>query len=226
MSIKVIVTGASGMVGEGVAMECLNNPQVNEVLVIGRRPSGLNHPKLKEVLHKDFMNLEPIAHHFAGYDACFFCLGVTSLGKNEEEYTKLTYNLTLAAARLMAQYSPQMTFVYVSGAGTDSTEQGKTMWARVKGKTENDLMKLPFKGVYAFRPGMMKPTSGMRNTNPLYKYVGWLYPVLHTVMPSGACTLKEVGLAMIHVAVHGYSKKIITVKDMVEMAKHEEAHKK
>ncbi|RYE25636.1 MAG: epimerase [Sphingobacteriales bacterium] len=221
MSIKVIVTGASGMVGEGVAIECLDNPQISEVLVIGRRPSGLQHPKLKEVLHNDFMNLEPIAQHFAGYDACFFCLGVTSVGKKEDEYTKLTYDLTMGAARLMAQKSPSMTFEYVSGAGTDSTEQGRTMWARVKGKTENDLMKLPFKDVYAFRPGMMKPTDGMKNTNPLYKYIGWLYPLLRATMPAGVCTLKEVALAMIHVATKGYTKKVVDVKDMVAMAKEE-----
>jgi uncharacterized protein YbjT (DUF2867 family) len=225
MSIKVIVTGASGMVGEGVAMECLHNPQVSEVLIVGRRSSGLNHPKLKEVLHNDFMNLQPVASHFAGYDACFFCLGVTSIGKKEDEYTKLTYDLTIGAARLMAQYSPQMTFVYVSGAGTDSTEKGKSMWARVKGKTENDLMRLPFKDVYAFRPGMMKPTGGMKNTNPYYKYIGWLYPVMRSLMPSGVCTLKEVALAMIHVATKGYPKKIVDVKDMVAMAGQEGANK-
>ncbi len=209
------------MVGEGVAIECLHNPQVSEVLVIGRRPCGLQHAKLKEVLHPDFMNLQPIAHHFAGYDACFFCLGVTSIGKKEEEYTHLTYDLTMGAATLMAQQSPQMTFVYVSGAGTDSTEKGSSMWARVKGKTENDLMKLPFKDVYAFRPGMMKPTQGMKNTNPYYKYVGWLYPALRAIWPGGVCTLQEVALAMIHVATKGYDIKVVNVKDMVAMAKME-----
>src|SRR5512133_2476442 len=152
MSIKAIVFGATGMVGEGVLHEALRHPAVDAVLVIGRRPCGVTHPKLKEVLQKDFYDYSALEYQLRGYHACFFCLGVTSIGKKEEEYRRLTYDLTMAAARTLARLNPEMVFCYVSGAGTDSSERGRSMWARVKGKTENDLMKLPFKAVYAFRP--------------------------------------------------------------------------
>ena len=152
MKFKAIVTGATGMVGEGVMHECLLHPDVSEVLIINRRPSGFTHPKLKEIVHKDFQDLFPIASQLAGYDACFFCLGVTSIGKNEEEYTRLTHTLTMHMANILAGDSPDMTFCYVSGSGTDSTEKGRTMWAKVKGKTENDIIKLVKNG-YAYRPG-------------------------------------------------------------------------
>ena len=218
MKFKAIVKGATGMVGEGVMHECLLHPDVSEVLIINRRPSGFTHPKLKEIVHKDFQDLFPIASQLAGYDACFFCLGVTSIGKNEEEYTRLTHTLTMHMANILAGDSPDMTFCYVSGSGTDSTEKGRTMWAKVKGKTENDILKL-FKNGYAFRPGFMKPTPGLKNALSGYKYLNWLFPILQKLAPKFVCTLKEVGLAMIHAVTKGYEKRTLEVKDIVELAK-------
>lgn len=216
--IKAIVTGASGMVGEGVLIECLNHPQVESVLVVGRRPCGIVHPKLKEIIHKDFFDVSPIESQFAGYDACYFCLGVSSVGMKEPEYYNLTYNLTLNFAQAVSRQNSDMTFCYVSGAHTDSTEQGKTMWARVKGKTENDLSKLPFKQEYNFRPGFMKATKGQKNLLPLYKYFAWLYPMLKVLTPNMASTLAEVGQAMINVTLFGYETRTIAVKDIKKLA--------
>ena len=218
MNIKAIVTGATGMVGEGVLMECLKHPDVVEVLVINRRPCGFTHPKLKEIVHADFFNITPIAAQLKGYNACFFCLGVSSVGMKEKEYTHFTYDLTLHVAGILAPLNPDMTFCYVSGAGTDSTEKGRSMWARVKGKTENDLMKLPFKAAYMFRPGMMKATPGQKNLLKAYKYFAWLYPFLRTVFPGSACELAEVGAAMINAAKYGSDKKILAVRDIVALS--------
>lgn len=219
--VKVIITGATGMVGEGVMHICLSNPQVDEVLVINRKPGGIIHPKLKEIIHQDFFDLAAIQDQLTGYNACFFCLGVSSVGMAEEDYYKLTYTLTLGFAETLSKLNEDMTICYVSGGGTDSTEKGRSMWARVKGKTENDLMKLPFKQVYAFRPGFIKPIKGLKHTQKLYTYAGWLYPVLRTFFPSTACTLQEVGLAMIHSVTRGYDKPILEVKDIVTLAKGE-----
>jgi hypothetical protein len=217
--LKVILTGATGMVGEGVLLECLDNSSVESLLVIGRRPSGHSHPKLKEILHTDLSDLFSIENQISGYNACFFCAGVTSVGKNEEEYTKLTYTLTMGFAKTLSKINPAMTFCYVSGKSTDSTEKGKQMWARVKGKTENDLTKLPFKQVFNFRPGIMKPTEGQKYVLPAYKYVGWLYPVVAMLSSNLACTIKEVGLAMITACQKGYITKTIEVKDIMILAK-------
>lgn len=217
MKLNVIVTGASGMVGEGVLLECINHPDIASILVVGRRPCGTTHPKVKEIIHNDFFNLAPIAAELKGYDACFFCLGVSSVGMKEPEFTKFTYTLTMHFANTVV--NPNMVFCYVSGAGTDSTEKGGQMWARVKGKTENDLAKLPFKRVYNFRPGVMKPTPGMKNTLSAYKYVGWLYPIIKFLMPNRASTLAEVGQAMIIVATKGFSKQTVEVKDVIDLAK-------
>jgi uncharacterized protein YbjT (DUF2867 family) len=216
--LNVIVTGATGMVGEGVLFECMENPLVESILIIVRKPSGVSHPKVKEIIHQDFSKTEPIKEQLKGYNACFFCLGVSSVGMKEDEYNKLTYTLTLGFAKTLSEASPEVTFCYVSGAGTDSTEKGRSMWARVKGKTENDLAKLPFRATYNFRPGMMKPTKGQTRVLPAYKYVGWLYPVIKTFFPKVACTIKEVGLAMIHISLQGYSKKNIEVSDIIAMA--------
>lgn len=219
MSLKVIVTGASGMVGEGVLHECLNHPEVNEVLAISRQPLHQEgHPRLKVLLHKDFLNLDPVREQLKGYNACFFCLGVSSIGKKEEEFTKLTYDLTLHMGKILAGFDPDMTFCYVSGSGTDSSEKGRVMWARVKGKTENDLLKL-FRNGYMFRPGYMQPTPGLKNTLTAYKYLTWLYPALKLFFPSFVCRLSEVGLAMINCALRGYGKKVLEVKDIKERAK-------
>lgn len=218
-SIKAIITGATGMVGEGVLHECLLHPQVESVLAINRKPCGVSHPKLKEIIHKDFFDLSPIENQLAGYNACFFCLGVSSIGMKEPEYYKFTYTLTLHVAETLSKLNPAMTFCYISGKSTDSTEKGRMMWARVKGKTENDLFKLPFKEVYAFRPGYMHPTKGLKNTLKSYKHITWMYPFFRTFLPNYVSTLKELGLAMINAALFGYEKKILEVKDIRVLAK-------
>ncbi|MCC8424058.1 NAD-dependent epimerase/dehydratase family protein [Mucilaginibacter sp. UR6-11] len=217
--VKAIITGATGMVGEGVLHECLQNPQVTEVLVINRKPDGITHPKLTEIIHQDFMDLSGIKDQLAGYNACFFCLGVSSVGMTQEEYYRLTHTLTLNLAETVSSVNKDMTFCYVSGAGTDGSEQGRAMWARVKGKTENDLMKLPFMRVFAFRPGFIKSIKGLRHTGKYYKYVDWLYPFLRTVFPDTACTLQEIGLAMIHSVTRGYIKPVLEVRDIAVLAK-------
>ncbi|HEY8928248.1 MAG TPA: NAD-dependent epimerase/dehydratase family protein [Mucilaginibacter sp.] len=213
-NIKAIVTGATGMVGEGVLHECLIDPQVTEVLIVNRKPSGFSHPKLKEIVHANFFDLTAIESRLAGYNACYFCLGVSSVGMKEPEYYKLTYTLTMNFAETVSRLNPDMTFCYVSGASTDSTEQGKSMWARVKGKTENALMRLPFKRAFNFRPGFMKPTKGLKNTLSLYKYLGWLFPILRILTPNIVSTLAQVGRAMINVTKFGYPKQVLEVKDI------------
>jgi uncharacterized protein YbjT (DUF2867 family) len=217
--IKAIITGATGMAGEGVLHECLLHDAVEEVLVIGRKTCGVSHPKLKEILHADFYNLSPIAEKLAGYNACFFCLGVSSVGIKEPDYYKVTYTLTLHVAETVCKQNESMAFCYISGAGTDSTEKGRLMWARVKGKTENDLMKLPFKQVYNFRPGILEPTKDLKNTLSLYKYFGWLAPVIRLLAPNTISTLRELGLAMINAVSKGYEKQIVEVKDIHALAK-------
>jgi len=217
--IRAIVTGATGMVGEGVLQECLSHPQVEAVLIVNRKPSGFSHPKLKEIIHTDFFDISPIEGQLKGYNACYFCLGVTSIGKKEPEYYKLTYTLTMHVAETLSRLNPDMTFCYVSGASTDSTEKGSQMWARVKGKTENDLAKLPFKQEFNFRPGLMKAAKGAKNVPSIYKYLGWLYPVLHALFPSKSCDLAAVGQAMINVTLYGYSTRILEVEDVVKAAK-------
>lgn len=219
MKIRAIVTGATGMVGEGVLQECLQHPDVESVLIVNRKPSGFVHPKLKEIIHQDFFDISAIEDQLKGYNACYFCLGVSSIGMKEPEYYKLTYTLTLNVAQALSKLNPEMTFCYVSGTSTDSTEKGKQMWARVKGKTENDLAKLPFKQEFNFRPGLMQAAEGARNVPNIYKYLSWLYPFLHWLFPSKSCTLAEVGQAMINVTLHGYDKQILEVRDIVEVAK-------
>lgn len=217
--MKVIITGATGMVGEGVLHECLQHPNIESVLVVNRKSCGVDHPKLKEVLHADFFDLSSIASQLAGYDACFFCLGVSSVGMNEADYTRMTYTLTMHFAETLCSQNTGMTFCYVSGAATDSSEKGRSMWARVKGKTENDLMKLPFKQVYAFRPGYMQPTPGLKNVLPYYKYVSWLYPVFRALFSNFVSTLAELGQAMINAGLYGYEKSVLEVRDIVALAK-------
>jgi hypothetical protein len=217
MKIKAIITGATGMVGEGVLLECLSHPDVEQVLVINRKPGGVSHPKLREVIHTDFFDLAPIEQQLIGFNACFFCLGVSSVGVSKEEYARITYDLTLNVARLLARLNPEMTFCYVTGAGTDSSEHGRVAWARVKGATENALIRL-FKRAYMFRPGFMKATPGQKNVKGFYKPLAWLYPIGRALYPAGFCTLQEVGLAMIMAASKGYPKHILQVKDIVKLA--------
>ena len=218
-NIKVIITGSTGMVGEGVLLECLKHPDVGSILVVNRRSCGITHSRLEEIIHSDFFNLLPIESSLAGYNACFFCAGISSVGIKEPEYTRITYDLTMNFAQTLSKLNPDMTFCYVSGAGTDSTEKGKMMWARVKGKTENDLMKLPFKAVYNYRPPFMLPTKGLKNTLPYYKYVTWLYPICRPLFPNFFITLKELGLAMINCVLFGYAKNVLEAKDIVALAK-------
>jgi hypothetical protein len=218
MSIKTIITGATGMVGEGVLLECLSNPDVAQVLVINRKPGGVSHPKLREIVHADFFDLAPIESQVAGYDACFFCLGVSSVGMDAKQYERVTRDLTLNVGQLLARSNPEMTFCYVTGAGTDSSEQGRLAWARVKGATENALMRL-FKRSYMFRPGFMKASPGQKNLKSSYKIFAWVYPIGRALYPAGFCTLHEVGQAMINAATKGYSKQILEVADIVELAK-------
>ena len=212
--ISVILTGATGMVGEGVLHECLQHPAIKKVLAINRKSCKVTHPKLEEIIHSNFFDLSPIANRLTGFDACFFCLGVSSVGMKEPEYYRLTYTLTMHMATLLAERNSNMVFCYVSGAGTDSTERGRVMWARVKGKTENDLLKLPFKQVYNFRPGVLAPTKGLHNTLPLYKYLGGLIPVIKLFFPGYITTLQQLGLAMIYAATRGYPKQVLEVKDI------------
>lgn len=221
MKISAIVTGASGMVGEGVLHECLLSNEVERVLVIGRRPCGITNPKLKEILHDNFHNLASIEAQLQGYNACFFCLGVSSVGLNETDYYHLTYDLTIHVAETLLRANPGLTFCYVSGMGTDSSEKGKSMWARVKGKTENKLLQMPFKKTYMFRPGYIHPTKGLKNTLKMYSALSWLYPVLRTAFPKYVCTLKEIGLAMINTMNGGRDKSVLEVIDIIELSKRE-----
>ena len=217
--MKVILFGATGMVGQGVLRECLRADDVEVVLVIGRSSIGKTDPKLREILHTDLTDYTAIESQLAGYDACFFCLGVSAAGMTEAEYTRITYDATVAAGRVLARLSPAMTFIYVSGAGTDSTEQKRAMWARVKGKTENALLALPFKAVM-FRPGLIRPLHGIRSKTQMYRIaytVMWpLFPVLSLF---GALTTTErVGLAMLRIAREGSPTKLVTNREINQLA--------
>ena len=215
--MKVIITGTTGMVGEGVLLECLANQQVTEVLSVSRKPIGIKHLKLKEYIVPDFFSLKENDENLKDYDACFFCAGVSSVDTKETEYAKITYDTTLAFAKALHPKS-QMTFAYISGAGTDSSETGRLMWARVKGKTENDLMKQPFKQVFAFRPGAMKYTEGQKNVSGMNKFLSWLYPAFKTLFPNTANTVRQLGQAMIYAAQNGYEKKVAEVSDIKILA--------
>lgn len=218
MKIKTIVLGATGMVGEGVLHECLLHPEVTSVLVVNRRPCGMEHAKLTEIIHKDFMDFSPIADRLSGYNACYFCMGVSSVGMDAEDYRRLTYDLTLHVANTLAERNPEMTFCYVSGAGTDSSEQGRSRWARVKGKTENDLLKLPFKAAYMFRPGYIQPTKGLKNAYKVYSVMAPLYPLWKLLFPKFVVTLQEIGLAMINATLQGYEKPVLECRDISALA--------
>lgn len=207
------------MVGEGVLMECLAHPDVENVLVINRKPGNISHPKLTEVIHENFYDLSGIEKQLTGYNACFFCLGVSSVGMDKDKYYSITYTLTMHVAETLLKLNSGMTFCYVSGAGTDSTEKGRLSWARVKGKTENDLMRMPFRKVFAFRPGFLQPSKDLKNVHKYYSFVKPLYPVLKALFPGTASTLKELGMAMINSATKGYEKPVLEVKDIIELSK-------
>ena len=216
--MKVILFGATGMVGQGVLRECLLDADVESVLVIGRSPTGQRHAKLREIVHDDFLDYSAIESELRGYDACFFCLGVSSVGMNAERYRHLTYDITLAAARTLARLNPQLVFVYVTGRGTDSSEKGSLMWARVKGKTENDLLKLPFRAAYMFRPAGIQPLHGIRSktawVQAIYVVAAPLLSLLNRVAPKYMTTTEQVGRAMIKVAHDGFARPVLESQDI------------
>jgi uncharacterized protein YbjT (DUF2867 family) len=220
--VKVILFGATGMVGAGVLRECLRDDRVREVLSVQRSSSGTKHPKLRELVRSDFSDLRDARVDFIGADACFFCLGVTAVGKSEAEYSRLTYDITLAAGTTLAALNPRMTFCYVSGQGTDSTEKGRIMWARVKGRTENALLRLPLEA-FMLRPGYIQPMGGIvsktRVYRVFYQVMAPLYPVLRRLTPNLVTTNEAVGRAMIELAVSGYPKRLIEVKDINVLAR-------
>jgi uncharacterized protein YbjT (DUF2867 family) len=216
--MNVLIFGATGMVGQGVLRECLRDAGVARVLVVGRRATGQAHAKLRELVLPDPADLTAVEPQLTGFDACFFCLGVTSAGLSAERYTRLTYDLTLAVARTLARLDPGMTFVYVSGTGTDSTERGRIMWARVKGRTENALLALPFKGAYMFRPGYIQPLDGIQSRTrwyrAMYAAVAPLYPVLKRLLPGAVTTTAQVGRAMLVVARRGFARPVLETRDI------------
>jgi uncharacterized protein YbjT (DUF2867 family) len=218
--IRVVLFGASGMVGQGALRECLADPDVERILSVVRTPSGLTHPKLAELVHGDFFNFAPVAAAFSGYHTCLFCLGVSSAGMSEAEYRHITYDLTLGAAQVLVQENPAMTFIYISGAGTDAHK--KTMWARVKGSTEIALMQLPFKGAYMFRPGYIQPRHGIKSktkwTRVLYAAVGWGYPLWKALFKHSITTTEDLARAMLVVAKHGAPRQLLETRDISSFA--------
>lgn len=219
--MNVILFGASGMVGQGVLRECLRDASVQRVLSIGRGSTGQRHEKLRELNHGNFLDFSGLDDTLSGYDACFYCLGVSSAGMKEADYTRVTHDFTLAAAQPLARLNPGMTFIYVSGAGTDSSEQGRTMWARVKGRTENALLRLPFKAAYMFRPGYIQPLHGIRSRTGIYRAiyatVAPLYPLLKALFPRQLLTTEQLALAMLEAARHGAPKKVLETPDLLAL---------
>jgi uncharacterized protein YbjT (DUF2867 family) len=216
--MRVILFGASGMVGQGVLRECLLDADVDRVLSIGRSATGQSHPKLREIVQKDLLDFSAIETGLSGFDSCFFCLGVSSAGMTEQDYRRVTYDITLAAARTLVRLNPSMTFVYVSGAGTDSSERGRIMWARVKGQTENALLALPFKRAVIFRPGGIAPLHGITSKTPVYRLLYALtrpiWPALHSAFPQLVTTTEQIGRAMLRVARWGAPKPILETRDI------------
>ncbi len=216
--MKVLIFGATGMVGQGVLRECLLDPDVQLVQTVGRSSTAAQHAKLHEIVHQDLFHYDAIASNLSGFDACFFCLGVTSSGMSEPDYHRVTYGITMAAAEILSRLNPRMTFVYVSGAGTDSSERGRIMWARVKGKTENALLKLPFAAAYMFRPGIIQPLHGVKSKTQLYRFFYALgKPVLgllRRAFPNYVLTTEQIGRAMLSVAKQGYPRHILETTDI------------
>jgi uncharacterized protein YbjT (DUF2867 family) len=221
--MKVLIFGATGMVGQGVLRECLAASDVSQVTVVVRSKVAQQHPKLQQLVQADLTNLQPVDEQLEGFDACFFCLGVSSSGMSEEAYRHLTYDITMAAAQTLVRLNPGMTFTYVSGAGTDSTERGRSMWARVKGKTENDLQKLPFAAVYLFRPGVIQPLHGIRSKTPsyhiIYTLMKPLLPLARALFPNFVLTTEEVGRAMLNAARRGTGRVVLEAKDIARLAR-------
>lgn len=219
--MKVIITGTTGMVGKGVLIECLEREDVTSVLSISRRSVELNHPKLTELIHKDFSEFQSIQDQLRGYDACFACMGVSSAGMNEQDYTRLTFEYTIALADVLFKTNPEMIYTYVSGQGTDSTEKGRSMWGRVKGKTENTLLNMGFKQAYMFRPGGIIPVKGVSPSSKLYKVLidrmTWLIKLLKKVFPNSIVSTAEIGQAMINVVNNGYDRNVLKPSDILKL---------
>jgi len=216
--MKVMLFGATGMIGQGVLRECLLDPDVVQVLAIGRNPTGRRHEKLREVVHKDLLDLTPIRNELVGYGACFFCLGITSAGMNEADYRRVTYDIAMAAARTLVELNPEMTFIFVSGAGADSSERGRTMWARVKGATENAILALSFRASYVFRPAFVQPMNGIVSRtgwyNAFYRVLGPIHPVLSRLAPGYTLTTEQIGKAMLQVVRTGAPKRVLESRDI------------
>jgi len=219
--MKVVLFGATGMIGQGVLRECLLDPDVTAVLSVARRTTGKTDPKLREIVHDDFSNFASISDELTGYDACLFCLGVSSAGMSEAEYTRITYDAAVAVARTLLAQNPALTFVFVSGAGTDSTEHGRTMWARVKGRTENALLSMPFKASYMVRPAAIQPQHGVKSratvTRVAYAALGWTFPLVKALFPKYVTTTERLARAMLHLAKHGGPKRILESVDIDEL---------
>jgi uncharacterized protein YbjT (DUF2867 family) len=216
--VNVLLFGATGMIGQAVLRECLLDPAVTKVVTVGRRPAGQSHPKLRELVRPDLEALGPLEPQLVGFDACIFTLGVSAVGMSEKEYTRLTYDLTTSVARTLLRTSPELKFIYVSGAGTDSSEKGRTMWARVKGRTENALLSMPFKAAYMFRPGAVIPVGGVRSSvgwyNAAYVVLKPLYPILSRLAPNMITTSERLARAMLAVARNGYSTHVLEMADI------------
>jgi uncharacterized protein YbjT (DUF2867 family) len=216
--MNVVLFGATGMIGQGVLRECLLDPGVEKVLAVGRTPPTTEHPKLRSLVHWDFLDFSPVADELIGFDACFFCLGVSSAGMTETDYRRVSHDIPLAAARVLAARNPGMTFIFLSGAGADSTGRGRIMWARVKGRAENELLALPFRAAYVFRPAFVLPMHGIRSKTALYRALyaigAPLYPLWKRFLPGYVTTTEQMGLAMIAVARHGAPKRVLENPDI------------
>jgi uncharacterized protein YbjT (DUF2867 family) len=220
--MNIILFGATGMVGQGVLRECLLDNRVKNVTAIGRSKTGQSHPKLREIEHKDLWNYSAIENQLSGFDACFFCLGVASTGMKEEDYKRITCDIPAAAGETLSRLNPNMTMVFVSGAGTDSTEQGPIMWARIKGKAENALSRMPFKAVYLFRPGVIQPMHGIKSRTALYRFFYFffwpVFPIVKVFFPNYLTSTEKIGKAMINAADKGWSNRILYSRDMNTLA--------
>jgi uncharacterized protein YbjT (DUF2867 family) len=216
--MKILLFGATGMIGQGVLRKCFLDPSVQSVVAIGRSATGITHPKLRDLIHSDLSRYDSIEPSLAGFDACFFCLGVTSAGMTEADYERITYGLTLAAAETLVRFNPHMVFVYISGAGADTSERGRVMWARLKGKTENALLRLPFRAAYMFRPGVIQPLHGIQSKTPsyrvLYAFAKPLLPALRRLFPNSILSTQDIGRAMLLVAQRGAPKPILETRDI------------
>ncbi len=215
--MKVLIFGATGMVGRGVLLECLRDPDVKLVVTLGRTATGIHDPKLQEILHRDLLDYSGMEESLTGFDACFFCLGIASAGMTEADYTRVTNGYTMAAAEMLSRLNPGMTFIFISGSGTDSSEKGRTMWARVKGRTENALLKLPFQA-YMFRPGFIEPLDGIQSKTPLYRkfytVLGPVFPLLRRMFPNQVLSTRQLGQAMLNITRSGWAKRVLEARDI------------